>query len=137
MREYGILRNRDLRELGVRTSDLFFLTFVGGLRHYGAGLYYESSVEPSATALVSRRVNNATLCLLSALYVHRVFAGEPERVWVAIPRSQRRPLPLVAPLEVIRVTKALHEGSPGNWRLRSTRADSAHATGRSDSATEA
>lgn len=108
MREWGVLRYRDLRELGIRSCDMFFLTFVGGVRHYGAGLYYRSNLDPSPEVLASRRVNNATLCLLSALHVYRFFKDEPERVWLAIPRSQRRPLPLVAPLEVIRVSNDLH-----------------------------
>ena len=108
MDAYGVLRFRDLWGAGVRSCDLFFLTFVGGIRHLGAGLYVRSHLEPTPAVLAARRINHGTLCLLSALHFHGILDRAPERVWVAIPRSQRRPLPLVAPLEIIRVRSDLH-----------------------------
>ncbi len=109
MDKYGVLRYSDLYGLGVRTNDLFFLTFVGGIRFVKAGLYVRSHLEPSPAVLALRRINNGTLCLLSALHIFGLLDRAPERVWVAIPRSQRRPLPRIAPLEVIRVPSRLHD----------------------------
>ncbi|MGA9522874.1 MAG: hypothetical protein WBV82_15505, partial [Myxococcaceae bacterium] len=64
-----MLRYSDLYGLGVRTNDLFFLTFVGGIHFVKAGLYVRSDLQPSPAVLALRRINNGTLCLLSALHV--------------------------------------------------------------------
>ncbi|HEV7503725.1 MAG TPA: type IV toxin-antitoxin system AbiEi family antitoxin [Thermoanaerobaculia bacterium] len=60
----------------------------------GRGLYRLTEAEPSeyeTVAMVSARVPQAVVCLLTALRVHGLGTQSPRDVWIAIDRKARKP----------------------------------------------
>lgn len=89
-----MLRARDLAEAGIPRAVLSRLVAVGRLQRVGRGLYMLPDAEVSAQhtlAEVARRVPSGVVNLLSALAFHGLSDESPHKVWLAVPRSARRP----------------------------------------------
>ena len=102
-RKSGVLRARDLDAYHIPREYLARLVQRGLLEHQGRGLYTPASVSKSAhhtLVQVAVRVPDAVVCLLSALAFHGITTQQPPVVWLALPRSARRPKLDYPPLRI-------------------------------------
>ena len=93
-KEKGILRPRDLAQLGIAATNLNHMAAKGLLSRVGRGLYTlpdHEWTEHHSLAEVAKAVPNGVICLLSALRFHEIGTQSPFEVWVAIPRDKARP----------------------------------------------
>jgi predicted transcriptional regulator of viral defense system len=90
----GPVRARDLDAAAIPRAYLRRLTDRNLLEHVGRGLYRlpdAAVTELHALAEVAKRVPHATICLLSALQVHRLTTEVPHAVWIMIDSRARTP----------------------------------------------
>jgi len=110
----GMLRVKDLREVGINPEYLRRLCYKGLLRQVTRGVYICADAEISANiglAQVAKRVPHCVVCLLSALQFHKIGTQSPFEVWLALGRNIRRPRIEYPPLRIMRFSgKALTEG---------------------------
>lgn len=107
--ERGLIRPRDLNELGLPTVALTRMVRQGLLHRVSRGLYAipdRSVSEHGALAEIARRHPQAIICLLSALRVHDLTTQSPFEVWLAIPNKARAPKMDYPPLRVVRFSGA-------------------------------
>lgn len=93
-KERGIVRPRDLRELGIAPENINYMTQQGMMVRLGRGLYSLPShewTENHSLVEVARVVPSGVICLLSALRFHEIGTQSPHEVWVAIPRGKTTP----------------------------------------------
>ena len=86
-RDRGVFRTREASERGVTRATLSRLVTSGELERIDRGIYRrpDSSISENHTlALVSKRVDNAVVCLLSALSFHGLTTQLPSAVWIAL-----------------------------------------------------
>lgn len=109
-REMGVLRSRDLAELGIAREYLARLTRAGLLERAGRGLYMLPDAELTehhSLAEAAKRVPAGVVCLLSALRFsalrfHELTTQAPFEVWLAVPPTARVPRADTPPLRVVR-----------------------------------
>lgn len=110
----GLIRPRDLGELGLPSVALTRLVRQGLLTRVGRGLYARpdrSVSEHGTLAEVARKHPQAIVCLLSALRVHDLTTQSPFEVWLAIPNKARAPKIDYPPLRIVRFSgTALTDG---------------------------
>jgi len=90
----AIFRPRDLEALGIPRGSLRAWLRQGTAEQLGRGLYRLAETEPSeykTIAMVSARVPQAVVCLLTALRVHGIGTQCPRDIWIAIDRKARKP----------------------------------------------
>lgn len=107
IRRLGVVRPRDLDRYGIPRSRLYRLVEKGLVLRHARGVYTSPDHEPTADhalAQVSKRVPAAIVCLLSALRFHQLTTQLPHQVWIALPKSARRPGFDFPPLRVVRFT---------------------------------
>ena len=113
----GLLRSRDLAELGLPTVALTRLVRLGLLVRVARGLYalpHRHVSEHGSLAEVARMHPQSIVCLLSALRVHNLTTQAPFQVWLAIPNKARAPKLDYPPLRIVRLSgSALIEGVEG------------------------
>lgn len=113
----GLLRSRDLTELGLPTVALTRLVRLGLLVRVARGLYalpHRHVSEHGSLAEVARKHPQSIVCLLSALRVHNLTTQAPFQVWLAIPNKARAPKLDYPPLRIVRLSgAALIEGVEG------------------------
>lgn len=113
-RSKGILRTRDVDNVGAPRALLASLTDDGRLLKLGRGLYAlpdRAASEFESFAEVATRSDNGVLCLLSALRFHDLTTQQPSDVWLAIPHKAHAPRFDYPPLRVIRMSgPAMTEG---------------------------
>ena len=113
-RERGMLRARDLDELGIARVYLRRLQQRGLLEPLSRGLYLSTEVsvtEHQSLIEIARRVPQGVVCLLSALVFHNFTTQNPHQIWLAVPNRARTPKLDYPPLRVIRMGDAsLNEG---------------------------
>jgi len=113
----GLLRSRDLAELGLPTVALTRLVRLGLLVRVARGLYslpHRHVSEHGSLAEVARKHPQSIVCLLSALRVHNLTTQAPFQVWLAIPNKARAPKLDYPPLRIVRLSgAALIEGVEG------------------------
>lgn len=105
----GVLRARDLDELGIARVYLRRLQERGLLESLSRGLYLSSGAditEHQSFIEVARRVPQGVVCLLSALTFHQLTTQNPHQVWLAIPSRARTPKLSYPPLRVMRMSDA-------------------------------
>ncbi|MGB5814648.1 MAG: type IV toxin-antitoxin system AbiEi family antitoxin domain-containing protein [Thermoanaerobaculia bacterium] len=112
LEERGLLRPKELSDLGIPRSALQRLVEEGAVERIARGLYaligrqlseYESLLE------VSKQVPGGVICLLSALAFHRVGTQIPHQVWLAIGSKARRPVVTQVPIRIVRFSQAALE----------------------------
>lgn len=104
-RRQGSLRARDLKARGLPSVHLSRLVRQGRLVRRARGIYVPARQEISAThdwELAGLRVPNGTLCLLSALVLHRIGTQNPAEVWMAIDEKAWRPRAAYPQLRIVR-----------------------------------
>ncbi|MBF0108700.1 MAG: type IV toxin-antitoxin system AbiEi family antitoxin domain-containing protein [Magnetococcales bacterium] len=110
----GVIRSRDVTDLGFSRVALTRLVRRGQLRRVGHGLYAipdRKVSEFSTFAEVARNHPQAIVCLLSALRFHDLTTQSPFEVWLAIPNKARAPRVEYPPLRIVRFSgAALTEG---------------------------
>ncbi len=104
-RRRGVLRARDLDEIGIPRNYLLRLLHGGKLERIGRGLYAMPNAditEHQSLLEVALRVPNGVICLLSALRFHRLTTQAPFEVWIAIERKAWKPRISSPPVRVVR-----------------------------------
>ena len=105
LRRGGILRARDLGDLGVSREYLSKLRRRGMVERVARGLYRLPGAELTALHTVveaCRRVPHGVVCLLSALRFHDVTTQAPYQVWMAVDVKAWRPRVPDLPLRIVR-----------------------------------
>lgn len=103
----GLIRPRDLAELGLPKIALTRMVRQGRIQRVGRGLYAAPDrpvSEHGALAEVAHRHPQAIVCLLSALRVHDLTTQSPFEVWLGIPNKARAPRMDYPPLRIVRFT---------------------------------
>lgn len=94
LRQKGVLRPRELAELGIPRVYLTRLTASGQLERAGRGCYrltdYPLS-EHEGLATIATKVPQAVFCLLTALQFHELTTQLPRQIWIAMPRGSHAP----------------------------------------------
>jgi predicted transcriptional regulator of viral defense system len=93
-RQHGIIRPRDLRQIGVPRAVLRRLADRGELVQRSRGVYTVPEHEPTSQtdlAEVCARAPKAVVCLVSALQFHGLTTQVPHAVWIMIDRRGWRP----------------------------------------------
>ncbi len=93
LKSHGILRSRDLSQMGISREMLRYLYKRGLVERIGRGLYrLVGQMEEHRTLIeASNLVPKGVVCLLSALRFHEIGTQEPYDVWIALPNSAWRP----------------------------------------------
>jgi predicted transcriptional regulator of viral defense system len=93
LKSRGILRSRDLAEMGISREMLRYLYKRGIIDRMGRGRYrLVGQMEEHRTLIeASNLVPKGVVCLLSALRFHEFGTQEPYDVWMALPNSAWRP----------------------------------------------
>jgi predicted transcriptional regulator of viral defense system len=103
----GPIRARDLDQAEIPRAYLMRLCARGVLERVDRGLYrlVDAPVsELNSLAEVAKRVPHATICLLSALQVHKLTSEAPHAVWMLIDRRARTPKLSYPQLEIVRAS---------------------------------
>lgn len=90
----GVVRARDLHEIGVTEADIRRLVGRGSLTRVARGVYASRRVAATPhrrLAVAALRVPVGVVCLTSALRFHGLLDVEPEHVWMALPHHAWRP----------------------------------------------
>jgi predicted transcriptional regulator of viral defense system len=113
LRSRGILRPRDLAEMGISREMLRYLHTKGLVEKAGRGLYrIGGQMEEHRTIIeASKLAPRGVICLLSALRFHEIGTQEPYDVWLALPNSAWRPRIKTISLQFVYLSgKAFSEG---------------------------
>lgn len=100
----GVLRARDLDEIGAPRTTLQALINRGLLHRVERGTYRPSDISVSAHQTlveVAQRVPNGVICLLSALNFHEIGTQLPPVVWLCIESGLKAPRLAYPPLEIV------------------------------------
>ena len=103
--EKGIIRARDVVEVGIPRVILTRLCRGERLNRLGRGLYALPSAEITdnhSLAEVSKRIPHGIICLLSALRFHDLTTQAPFEAWVAIDTKARKPIAKDLPIRIVR-----------------------------------
>ena len=95
VRRAGLVRSRDLDEIGVPRAYLQRLVDRGDLVQHARGIYGtagSSITEHHSIAEICARISDGVICLLSALSLHGITTQIPHEVWVAIERGTWTPI---------------------------------------------
>ena len=109
-RERGLVRARDIDELGVPPVVLGRLVRAGRLERIARGVYALPNAAlagGSALGVVALRVPGAVVCLASALQVHELSTWLTPEVWIAVEQHRRPPRIDWPPLHVVYTSAAL------------------------------
>ena len=105
--EHGIVRPRDIEAIGLPRQYLVRLHHQGKLNRPGRGIYTlpdADVTEHHSYAEVTKRVPEATVCLLSALAFHEITTQSPASVWIALPKGARKPALDSPSLRIVRLS---------------------------------
>jgi predicted transcriptional regulator of viral defense system len=105
--EKGLLRARDLAELGIPRVYLTRLVTSGRLARAALGVYRLAEAglsENESLSMVATRAPHAVFCLLTALQFHGMTTQLPRRVWIALPQGGHAPKMDYPPLKLIQYT---------------------------------
>src|SRR5579863_7275750 len=112
--EHGIVRPRDIDAIGLPRQYLVRLHRQGKLSRPARGIYTlpDSDVtEHHSYAEITKRVPQATVCLLSALVFHEITTQSPASVWIALSKGARTPAVVSPSLRIVRLSgPSLTEG---------------------------
>jgi len=105
LREKGLLRPRELGELGIPRSTLQRLLRDGEVERAARGLYTLPGHllgEHQSLLEVSKQIPEGVICVLSALAFHGIGTQLPHEVWVAIGTKARSPIVRQVAVRVVR-----------------------------------
>jgi len=104
LRQKGVLRPKELDDVGIPRVYLTRLTASGLLEKAGRGLYRlpdSSFTEYEGMTMVARRAPQAVFCLLTALQFHELTTQLPRQVWIAMPRGSHAPIMDYPPVKMV------------------------------------
>ena len=107
VRRKGIVRGAELDRLGIHRMHLKRLVDRGLLVQRARGVYEAAEPrmsEHDSVIEVAARVPKATLCLLTALGLHRLTTQNPFEIWIMIDRKARKPSINYPPIRVVRAS---------------------------------
>jgi predicted transcriptional regulator of viral defense system len=111
--EHRIVRSRDIEAIGFPRQYLVRLHRQGKLNRPARGIYTlpDSDVtEHHSYAEITKRVPQATVCLLSALVFHEITTQSPA-FWIALSKGARTPAVVSPSLRIVRLSgPSLTEG---------------------------
>jgi len=90
----GIIRAKDLEATGIPRNYLYKMHKDGLLEKISAGLYSlpnALATEHSTIAEIAKRIPHAVICLVSALIYHELTTQLSPDIWIAVPKSSRKP----------------------------------------------
>src|SRR6266851_4255337 len=112
--QHGIVRPRDIEAIGLPREYLLRLHQQGKLNRPTRGIYTlpdADVTEHHSYAQVTKRVPEATVCLLSALAFHEITTQNPASVWIALRKGARTPVLASPSLRIVRLSgPSLTEG---------------------------
>jgi predicted transcriptional regulator of viral defense system len=101
----GLLRSSQAQNLGINAKTLGDMVDAGLLVKEARGLYRLADQEPLAhpdLVHVTRRIPDAVICLISALAVYEITTQIPYKVYIALPRKNKKaPRIEYPPLEIV------------------------------------
>ena len=104
-RQRGLVRMRDLRNVGVGPETVARLVREGVVARVARGLYQLVDAIPDprrSLAEASARVPRGVICLTSALQFHEMTLQMPSAVWIAIDRTGWKPKVDYPPVRFVR-----------------------------------
>lgn len=107
LRAKGMVRARELAQIGVAGETLQQLLRRGALVRIGRGLYVapdRALTEHDQLAQLAIKHPRVVFCLLTALQIHGLTTQAPHEVWVAISPNARAPQVEYPPLRVVRLS---------------------------------
>lgn len=104
VRQKGIVRARELAQVGASGGTLQQLLHSGHLVRVGRGLYASAEGSVHDLAPIAIKSNHLVFCLLTALQLHGLTTQSPHEVWVAIGQKARAPKIEYPPLRVVRMS---------------------------------
>ena len=107
LRAKGMVRARELAQIGVGGETLQQLLRRGALVRIGRGLYVapdRALTEHDQLAQLAIKHPRVVFCLLTALQIHGLTTQAPHEVWVAISPNARAPQVEYPPLRVVRLS---------------------------------
>ena len=114
LRQKGMVRSRDLDDIGAPRVVLTRMTANGQLEKAGRGIYRmpDSHVsEHESLITIATKVPQAVFCLLTALQFHELTTQLPREVWIAMPRGSHTPKIDYPPLKMVQFAgEAYSEG---------------------------
>jgi len=114
VREKGMIRSRELGDLGIPRVYLSRLVHDGHLERVSRGLYQiaESDITEHFTMVqTAKRLPHGVACLLSALSFHNFTTQLPFQVWIAVERGKWEAGLKDLPLRIFEFSgKSFHEG---------------------------
>jgi len=110
----GTLRTREALKAGIHPRTLYAMRDAGELTQLVRGVYRLADLPPLSNpdlAVVSKRIPQGVVCLISALVFHELTTQIPHVVHLALPRNTWTPKIKYPPLRVYRFsTKAFEAG---------------------------
>ncbi len=114
VRKSGVVRARELSELGIPTVYLTRLVRDGRLERIGRGLYRlpdSETTEHFTLIQAAKKVPHGVICLLSALSFHQITSQFPHQIWMAIERGKWEAGTKELPLRFFEFSgQSFHEG---------------------------
>lgn len=106
-------------EAGIHPRTLYALRDEGVVNRISRGVYRLAELGPMQNPdliVISARVPNGVLCLISALSFHQLTTQVPHQVWVALPRGAEPPRVEFPPTRVLWFSGgAFSEGIKTHW----------------------
>ena len=100
----GMLRPRDLDDIGVPRVVLTRMTGNGQLEKAGRGIYQLPDTQGSeheSLITIATKVPQAVFCLITALQFHELTTQLPRQVWIAMPRGSHAPKISYPPVKMV------------------------------------
>lgn len=94
LRKKGMIRTHEAEDLGIERSSLSRLVNAGSLLRIERGLYTLPEAnhgQHHSLAIVSKRVPQGIICLISALAFHEMTTEIPRETWLALPPHSHPP----------------------------------------------
>lgn len=101
----GVMRTAEALDAGIYPRTLYHMRDEGYLTQLERGVYQLQDSEPLSNPdfiIVSRKIPDAVICLISALDLHKMTDEIPHKVHIALPRTSRNPSLDYPPVSVYR-----------------------------------
>jgi predicted transcriptional regulator of viral defense system len=89
-KEKGIIRAKDVKQLGISRQSLYYLCEKGLLLRVARGMYMLPDTpitEHHNLATIAKKMPTAVVCLISALNFHEITTQISHEIWIAVPRD--------------------------------------------------